>query len=99
MKQCITVEKAFKSIFYKHFSYLPIIVMKKATKYDVMPIHTIESKNVTAFNWGLLRQSGIVAHNTKVMGHRNRNVHKLLSRRLQGSSANSENAIDTFIKL
>lgn len=59
--------------------YSPTMVINIATVYDVSPIHTMHRKNVNIFNLGCLRQSGIVNHKTKVMGHLKINVMKLVS--------------------
>lgn len=47
--------------------------------YDIIPIHAIHTRKVIAVNLGCFRQSGMVSHKTNVIGHRKRNIKKLVS--------------------
>lgn len=64
--------------------------MRNATKYEVRPIHTMHIRKVSSLSFGYLRQSGIVNHNAKVIGHRAINaIRPVLAERFHGVSAYS----------
>lgn len=68
---------------------LPTTVIRKATKYEVRPIHTMHMKKVSIRNFGYFLQSGIVNHNTSVIGQRAKNaIRPVSAERFHGVSAN-----------
>lgn len=66
------------------------MVISIATAYDAIPIHAIQTKNVTIVNFKCFRQSGVVIHRIRVIGYFNRYVQQFISSgTLYGVSASS----------